>query len=125
MFPRDFYEILHIIGIAMLFVAIGGVSVHAANGGTRAASDTRTIVGTVHGVGAFLILLGGFGMLARMGFLHGTNFPGWLWAKIVIWALLSAIVLLPYRKAALARPFIVLLPLLAGVAVYMALYKPI
>jgi hypothetical protein len=83
------------------------------------------LVGTVHGVGAFLILLGGFGMLARMGFLHGSNFPGWLWAKIVIWALLSAIVLLPYRKAALARPFIVLLPLLAGVAVYMALYKPV
>ena len=38
MFPRDFYEILHIVGIAMLFLAIGGVATHAANGGTKAGS---------------------------------------------------------------------------------------
>ncbi len=124
MFPRDFYEILHIIGIAMLFVAIGGVSVHAANGGTRASSQTRPLVGTVHGLGALLILVGGFGMLARIGFQHGANFPGWLWTKILVWVILSAIVLLPYRKPALSRPFVVILPLLAGLAVYMALYKP-
>jgi len=35
------------------------------------------------------------------------------------------VVLIPYRKPALARPFFVLLPLLAGVAVYMAVYKPL
>jgi hypothetical protein len=124
MFPRDFYEILHIIGIAMLFVAIGGVSVHAANGGSKAGSQTRPLVGTVHGLGSLLILVGGFGMLARIGFQHGANFPGWLWVKLIVWVMLSAIVLLPYRRPALARPFVVLLPLLAGVAVYMALYKP-
>ena len=125
MFPRDFYEILHIIGIAMLFVAIGGVAVHAANGGTKATSQTRPLVGTLHGLGALLILVGGFGMLARMGFQHGANFPGWLWVKLIIWIILSAIVLLPYRRPALAKPFLLILPTLAGVAVYMALYKPI
>lgn len=124
MFPRDFYEVVHLIGIAMLFVAIGGVAVHAANGGTKADSRTRSLVGSVHGVGALLILVGGFGMLARIGFQHGANFPGWLWVKLIVWTILSAVVLLPYRKPALARPFFVLLPLLAGVAVYMALYKP-
>jgi uncharacterized membrane protein SirB2 len=124
MFPRDFYEILHIIGIAMIFVAIGGVAVHAANGGTKASSGTRRLVGSIHGIGTLLILVGGFGMLARMGFLHGGSFPGWLWAKIIVWVILSAIVLLPYRRPALARPLLVVLPLLAGVAVYMALYKP-
>jgi len=123
MFPRDFYEILHIIGIAMLFVAIGGVAVHAANGGTKSSSTTRPIVGTLHGVGALLILTGGFGMLARMGLVQG-GFPGWLWGKIIIWTILSAIVLLPYRKPSLAKPFLYLLPLLAGAAVYLALYKP-
>jgi hypothetical protein len=124
MFPRDFYEILHIIGIAMLFLAIGGVAVHAANGGNKAASSTRPLVGSIHGVGALLILVGGFGMLARLGFLHGSAFPGWLIGKIVIWLLLSAIVLLPYRRPGLARPFLLLLPLLAGAAAYLALYKP-
>ena len=124
MFPRDFYEILHIIGIAMIFLAIGGVAVHAANGGNKAVSNTRPLVGTIHGIGALLILVGGFGMLARMGFLHGSAFPGWLIGKIVIWLVLSAIVLLPYRRPGLARPFLVLLPLLAGAAAYLALYKP-
>ena len=123
MFPRDFYEILHIVGIAMLFVAIGGVAVHAANGGTKSSSTTRPIVGTLHGVGALLILTGGFGMLARMGLVQG-GFPGWLWGKIIIWTILSAILLLPYRKPSLAKPFLYLLPLLAGAAVYLALYKP-
>ncbi len=124
MFPRDFYEILHIIGIAMLFLTIGGVSVHAANGGNKKTSSTRPIVGSIHGLGSLLILVGGFGMLARLGFLHGANFPGWLWVKIIIWIILSGVVLLPYRRPALAKPFLWLLPLLAGVAVYMALYKP-
>lgn len=124
MFPRDFYEILHIVGIAMMFVVIGGVAVHAANGGTKASSSTRKLVAILHGLGSLLILVGGFGMLARMGFMHGANFPGWLWVKIIIWLLLSAITLMPYRKPMLARPYLILLPLLAGVAVYMALYKP-
>jgi hypothetical protein len=123
MFPRDFYEILHVLGIAMLFVAIGGVAVHAANGGTKATSNTRPLVGSIHGLGALLILTGGFGMLARMGLVRGS-FPGWLWGKIIIWTILSAIVLLPYRNPALARPFLFLLPLLAAAAVYLALYKP-
>ena len=124
MFPRDFYEILHIVGIAMLFVAIGGISVHAANGGSKAGSTTRPIVGSIHGIGSLLILVGGFGMLARMGFQHSGGFPGWLIGKMIIWLILSAIVLMPYRRPALARPFLLLLPLLAGVAVYLALYKP-
>ena len=124
MFPRDFYEVLHIIGIAMLFLTIGGVAVNASNGGSKKTSDTRKLVATIHGIGTLLILVGGFGMLARMGFLHGANFPGWLWVKIIIWLILGGITMLPYRRPALARPALILLPLLAGVAVYMALYKP-
>lgn len=124
MFPRDFYEILHILGIALLFAAVGGAAVHAANGGQKATSGTRGILSSVHGLGALLILVGGFGMLARIGFQHGTNFPGWLWGKIIIWLVLSGIALLPYRKPELAKPFLFILPGLAGAAAWMALYKP-
>lgn len=124
MFSREFYEILHIVGIAMLFLAIGGVAVHAANGGSKAGSSTRPLVSTVHGVGSLLVLVGGFGMLARIGFQHAGGFPGWLIGKMVIWLVLSAIALMPYRRPELARPFLFLLPLLAGTAAYLALYKP-
>ncbi|MEQ1692860.1 MAG: hypothetical protein ABMA00_16330 [Gemmatimonas sp.] len=124
MFPRDFYEIVHLIGIAALFMAIGGVAVHAANGGNTTTSTTRRSVGIAHGLGALLILVGGFGMLARLGVKHGEGFPGWLWAKVVIWIVLTALVIVPYRQPTLARPMLLVVPLLAGVAVYMALYKP-
>lgn len=124
MFPRDLYEILHIVGIAFLFAVMGGVAVHAANGGTKVTSETRRLVAILHGLGSLLILVGGFGMLARMGAMQGGSFPKWLWVKIIIWIVLSAITLMPYRKPVLARPYLILLPLLAGVAVYMALYKP-
>lgn len=125
MLSRNFYEIVHILGIALIFAAIGGVAVHAANGGTRATSRTRELLASVHGGGAFLILLGGFGMLARLGF-RGTlaDFPGWLWVKIIIWTVLGGLTLLPYRRPQLAKPFILLMPLLAALAAYMAVYKP-
>ena len=88
--PRQSRGVSHweLVGIAGLFMAIGGVAVHAANGGTRAASATRRIVSLIHGLGALLILVGGFGMLARLGFLHGANLPAWLWVKVVLWFLL-------------------------------------
>ena len=35
MFSREFYEILHIIGIALTMTAFGGIAVHAAEGGTK------------------------------------------------------------------------------------------
>ncbi len=124
MFPRDLYEIIHVIGIAMLFVAIGGVAVHAANGGTKANTATRGIVSMTFGIGSFLIVLGGFGMMARLGLVRGMP-PTWLIVKMLIWLALSGIVMVPYRRPQLAKPFLVLLPLLAGLAVYMAVYKPI
>jgi hypothetical protein len=123
MFPRDFYEIIHVIGIAMLFVSIGGVAIHAANGGSKANTSTRGFVAALFGSGAFLILLGGFGMMARLGLVRSIP-PNWLLVKMCIWLLLSAIVMVPYRTPALAKPFALLLPLLAGVAVWMAVYKP-
>jgi hypothetical protein len=125
MFSRSFYLVMHILGIALMFVAIGGVAVHAANGGSKGASSTRKLVSIGHGLGALLVLVGGFGMLARIGMQHGAGFPAWLWVKIGIWLVLSAVVLIPYRKPALARPFFIVLPLLAAFAAYMAVYKPI
>lgn len=125
MFSREFYEILHIIGIALTMTAFGGIAMHAAEGGTKKGARSRKAIGAAHGIGLLLILTGGFGMLARIGFTGGIGaFPGWLWAKIIVWVVLGAMSALPYRKPALAIPALVMTPLLAGVATSMALYKP-
>jgi len=125
MFSHQFYNVVHIVGIALLAAALGGMSLHAFNGGTRRESRARGLVAALHGTGALLVLVGGFGMLARLGFRHGASFPGWIWVKLAIWLVLGAAVLLPYRRPALARPLLFAIPVLAGLAAYMAIYKPL
>ena len=124
MLSHQFYNVVHILGIVLLVMALGGMALHAANGGTRRENAARGLIAALHGIGAFLILLGGFGMLARLGAMHGSGFPGWIWVKLVIWVLLGAAALLPYRRPALARPLLFVVPGLAAVAAYMAVYKP-
>ncbi len=89
----------------------------AANGGRREDNDVRGLLAAMHGVGLVLSLVAGFGML-------GANVPGWAWAKLVIWLFFGASLTLAYRGRTLARPLVVALPLLAGLAAWLALYKP-
>lgn len=125
MFSREFYEIIHVIGIALTMAALGGIAIHAAEGGTKRGPRSRRAIFAAHGIGMFLILLGGFGMLARIGFTGGIGaFPGWLWGKLVVWFVIGGLSGLPYRAPRLAIPAMMLIPVLAGVAAYFALYKP-
>lgn len=125
MFSHQFYNVVHIVGIVLVMTALGGLTVHTFNGGTRASNRAHPLMAALHGIGLLFVLVGGFGMLARLGFLHGTNFPGWLWVKLVIWLALGAALMLPYRRPSLAKPLLFLLPVLGGLAAYMAIYKPI
>lgn len=124
MIPYATYKLIHIIGILLVFVALGGVALHAANGGTKVSNRARRLVAITHGIGLFVILVGGFGLLARIGVMHGAGFPGWIWVKLGVWVLLGAMIALPYRKPAFARPIWFALPVLGAVAAYMAIYKP-
>jgi hypothetical protein len=103
--------------------ALGGVAIHAANAGTRESSLTRRLLTAAHGIALLLILVGGFGMLARLGLASG-GLPGWIWAKLVIWMLFGALAALPYRRPQLARPVFLTLPLLGLAAAWLALTKP-
>lgn len=124
MLPYGFYKIVHLIGITAAWTALGALALHHANGGTKEGNRGRKAVAALHGIGVLLILIGGFGMLARLGFQHGANFPGWLWVKLATWALIAVALLLPTRAPALAKPMLFVLPLLAGLATAMAVYKP-
>jgi hypothetical protein len=124
-FSHAFYNVVHIVGIVLVMSALGGTALHALNGGTRQTNRARGLVAGLHGAGALLVLVGGFGMLARLGFRHGANFPGWLWVKLAVWAAAAALLVVPYRRPALARPVYLALPVLGGLAAYMAIYKPV
>ena len=121
---HPFYEFIHIIGLVMLFSALGGTAVRVLLPPPVEGPGPRRSLGIVHGVGAFLVLLGGFGMLARLGFMHGGSFPGWLWVKLVVWGMLAAAPFFVRRRPALARPLLWSLPVLGGIAAYAVIYKP-
>jgi len=117
-----FYKSLHIFGLFLSFTSLGGVAVHAANGGTKATSTTRSLTASVFGVGMLLALAGGFGQAARLGMTNTAIFPGWLWAKIAIWVIVAVLSILPYRIPALAKPIYLLVPVLGGLGSYLAIF---
>ena len=125
MFSHQFYNLVHIVGLVLLMSGLGGMALQAAGGADSGSRRLRRVVMGLHGLGVFLILLGGFGMLARMGIAHEAGWPGWLWVKVAVWGMLAAAALLPYRRPATAVPLLLLLPLLGGLAAYMAIYKPV
>lgn len=125
MFSHAFYNVVHIVGIVLAMSALGGMAIHALNGGTRQTNRARGLLAALHGLGVLLILVGGFGMLARLGFRHGASFPGWIVVKLVVWLALAALPALAYRRPGLAKPIFLALPVLGGVAAYMAIYKPV
>jgi hypothetical protein len=117
-----FYKALHIFGLFLSMTSLGGIAIHAANGGTKATSKTRSLTASVFGVGMLLALAGGFGQAARLGMTSTAIYPGWLWAKVAIWVIVAILSILPYRIPSLAKPVYLCVPLIAGLAAYLAIF---
>lgn len=123
MISYEVYKVVHLLGMFMLFTVLGGIALHAVNGGTRQSNTGRRLVAIMHGLALFVILLGGFGMLARLGLVTGM-LPGWVLAKLAIWIVLPVLGMMAYRKPAAAKALLVAMPVLGGLAAWIALYKP-
>jgi hypothetical protein len=114
------YKILHLLGLTLVVLSLGGIIVHAINGGTKATNAFRKGAVITHGVGLLLLLVAGFGMLARLG-IH--SFPGWVVGKVVIWLALGAFVAFGYKQH-LAKKLWFAVPVLVVVAATLAITKP-
>lgn len=117
------YRFIHFLGIIMIFVSLGGVMVHVFNGGAKADNAWRKPAGITHGIGLFLVLLGGFGMMARLGI--QWPWPGWLFVKLAIWLLLGGVTGVVYRLGAKGKSLWAVVVLLGAIAAYMAIMKPL
>jgi uncharacterized membrane protein SirB2 len=118
----QFYNVLHILGITLLFISLGGLALHSVNGGTRTTNQWRLIVAITHGVALALLLVSGFGMLAKLGFTGGI--PAWAIVKILVWLVFGGAIAFVGRSVKLAKVFFFLLPLLGALSGYLAIYKP-
>jgi len=119
------FKVVHLLAVLVLFAVLGGVAVHAMNGGTREGNAARRIVAGLHGTALLLALVAGMGLVARLDLATG-GFPLWVYGKVVIWAVAALLLALPYRRPALARPLLLFgLPRLAVLAAWLAVYKPV
>lgn len=121
--PYAVYKLMHLAGIFTMLVSLALACAHAITPGTAGDRKARRGFALTHGVAMLLVLTGGFGMLARLGTVHGA-LPGWVVAKLAIWTLLAGAVALPHRNPSLARALPVLVSIAALGAAATAIYKP-
>lgn len=115
-----FYKVLHLIGVFMVMISLGGLVLVHALGGERASSWRRIGLMT-NGMGLLLALVAGFGLIAKLG--YALPWPGWVFAKVVIWILFALLAVMARRTAGSALVW--WLSILAGaLAAYLAIYKP-
>ena len=82
----------------------------------------RGSLAALHGLGLAILLISGFGMLARLGILK--DLPGWAYGKLAIWLVLGASVALAKRKATWGNKLLTAWIALGTLAAYLCIYKP-
>lgn len=105
----QFYLFLHISGVIILFLALGAliVSSKAPKGAIIA-----------HGVALLLLLVSGFGRMAKMKYAFDT----WLFIKLAIWLLLGVSLVVLKRGLLPAKVASVLIAILGIAAAWSALF---
>ena len=114
----EFYKILHLSGLFIAFTALAGALGVTVAGGNDSA---RKKLGMAHGIGILIAFVSGFGMHAK---LHIEGMPGWFLAKMGLWLILGAMVVVPRRAAHLAGAAFVTLPILGILGAWLAINKP-
>jgi hypothetical protein len=114
----EFYKILHIIGVLMVFASIGATVVKASLKDSSATFKRE--ISITHGVGLLLALVAGFGILAKLG----LAFKGWVVVKMLIWLFFGGATAMAARKPDLAKPLWFASIGIGILAAYLAIYKP-
>ena len=105
------YKITHLVGISIL--ALG-------TGGRMAGGENRKTFAIVQGIGLLVMLVTGFGLLARLG----LGYPHFAIVKTVLWVVIAMLPVL-FRK--LKTPLyaeILIVFILVGVMAYLGIVKP-
>ena len=125
----EFYRVLHIFGIVLLFCVLGGLAVFASlTRDAKGASEppehatTRKRLSMLHGIAMLIILVAGFGLMAKSGIM--STWPTWIFGKLAIFVVLGGALAFVRRSGQLGRAWLILLPLVGGIAATLAVFKP-
>lgn len=117
----EFYKTLHIIGLACLLMGFGlGLAYFllAKNGAPR---SLRIWTFALHGTGLTIMIVAGFGLLARLNMMG--DLPGWVYGKLVIWLVLALMISLVKRRPQWFPGLAIVIVALVGYAAKLAITK--
>jgi|CXWL01.1.fsa_nt_gi hypothetical protein len=113
-----FYVLMHLFGMFSVLAAVASLAYREMVGGPGGPDEktARRLVMFEHGFGLLLMLVSGFGLLAKLG--H-QGVPPWAWGKVGIWLVFAAAPFLVRRffrgsRATILWIAVPLLGLLAG-----------
>lgn len=121
MVPASVYRLIHFVGIFLVFGGLGALSALLAAGATPSGQLRRLIHG-VFGGGMFLVLLGGFGLLARLLSAEGDWAP-WIWIKLAVWVALGLMPLVARSGETRAQWLLLAVPFLGAIAAFAVVFK--
>lgn len=113
------YKFLHILSILMVMLSFGVLIARA-----RLAPENtslRKFGSIISGIGLLLLLVSGFGLLAKV---HTNTFHPFVIAKIVIWVAFGGLTAVLSRKPQLSMPLFWVTLILGVAAAYLGIYKP-
>lgn len=111
------YKVLHVAGLLVAFASVGGLLALTYAGVQQ--SGRRWFL-AFHGVGLLLGLVGGFGVLGRLG----LGFPPWIAFKLAIWVCVGVAPVVARRKPKAALGVWAFVAVLGVVATALARFKP-
>lgn len=117
----QFYKLLHLTGVMMLFTGVSALLF------ADKAGSWRKPALMMHGIGLLLLLLGGFGMLAKLGAGAPEVYSftsAWVLIKLVIWLFFGAAIVLAKRGVLRGQQGWWVCILAGAVAAWAALFKP-
>lgn len=111
----DFYKVLHLIGVMLVFLGLGGAIVRSAGGGDKC----KKVVSITLGLGLLVVLVAGFGLIAKLK----LGWPVWAIVKIVIWVVLGGLLALINRKPSAGFVLWIAVIVLGAAAAYLGHFK--
>lgn len=118
MLSHTTYKVIHLLAIFLLFSSVGGLWALSAGAGESRRAVRRLLTAT-HGIALAVVVVAGFGMMARLGIM--ASWPPWIWIKLGIWILVGAMPTLLRRTESAAAPLFFLAPALGAIAAWAAL----
>lgn len=117
----EFYKLLHLVGIVLLFsglvslltMKLAGIPIEGA---------LKKFAYITHGVGLVLILVSGFGLLARLQLV--AEIPKWVYIKLCVWLFMGGVATLIKRQGHLAWKLYTIIICVFIVAAYVGITKP-